>query len=80
MAVKFDVSARSVREHFPALYDKRRAKHTEEDQASGIAPDALTENETILDGLINHFDSAAKYRVSGKEKADRAAVESSKAQ
>ena len=79
--VKFDVSARSVREHFQVLYEKRRAKNREEELASGIAPDELTENETILDELISLFDSAAnEYRVADKEKADRAAVESSKAQ
>ena len=57
--VKFDVSACSVREHFQGLYEKRRAKHREEELASGLAPDELTENETLLDELINLFDSAA---------------------
>ncbi len=33
---KFDVSPRSVREHFHGMYDRRKAKNREEERASGI--------------------------------------------
>ena len=51
--VKSDVSARSVREHLQVLHDRRRAKNREEEEDSGIAPDEMTENETVLDEMIS---------------------------
>eukprot|EP00112_Aurelia_sp_Birch-Aquarium-sp1_P015148 Seg3332.1 transcript_id=Seg3332.1/GoldUCD/mRNA.D3Y31 product="hypothetical protein" protein_id=Seg3332.1/GoldUCD/D3Y31 len=69
---KFDVSPHSVRQHFQGLYDHRKAKNREEEQASGIAPDDLSEVEGMLDELIGLFESAAvDQKAADKEKQIR---------
>ena len=78
--LKFKVSSRSVREHFQALYDRRRAKNREEEHASGIAPDELTEADTILDELISLFETAANdFRAIDREKVEKVAAKRAKA-
>ena len=78
--LKFEVSSRSVREHFQALYDRRRAQNREEERASGIAPDELIEADTILDELISLFETAANdFRAIDRDKVEKVAAESAKA-
>ena len=77
---KFDVSPRSVREHFQGLYDRRKAKNREEERASGITPDELSEIEVMIDELIDLFESAAiDQKAADKEKTDKAAADIAKA-
>ena len=76
---KFDVRPRSVREHFQALYDRRKTKNREEERASRITPDELSEIEVMIDELIELFESAAiDQQPAGREKADEAAAEIAK--
>ena len=78
---KFDVTPRSVREHFQALFEPRKTKNREEEQASGIAPDELTEIEVMLDELMSLFESAViNQRAADKENNDKATADIAKAQ
>eukprot|EP00112_Aurelia_sp_Birch-Aquarium-sp1_P020591 Seg5341.1 transcript_id=Seg5341.1/GoldUCD/mRNA.D3Y31 product="hypothetical protein" protein_id=Seg5341.1/GoldUCD/D3Y31 len=77
---KFEVSPRSVREHFQGLYDRLKAKNREEECASGITPDELSEIEVMIEELIDLFESAAvDQKAADKEKTDRAAADIAKA-
>ena len=77
---KFDVSPRSVREHFQGLYDRRKAKNREEERASGITPDEPNEIQIMIDELIGLFESAAiDQKAADKEKTDKAAADIAKA-
>ena len=77
---KFEVSPRSVREHFQGVYDRRKAKNREEERASGITPDELSEIEVMIEELIDLFESAAiDHKAADEEKTDKAAVDIAKA-
>ena len=77
---KFEVSPRSVREHFQGLYDRRKAKNREEERASGITPDELSEIEVMIEEFIDLFESAAiDHKAADEEKTDKAAVDIAKA-
>ena len=77
---KFDVSPRSVREHFQALYDRRKTKNREEERASGITPDELSEIDVMIDELIDLFESAAvDQKAADRENSDKAAADIAKA-
>ena len=77
---KFDVSTRSVSENFQGLYDRRKAKNREEDCASGIAPNELSEIDVMTDELVDLFESAAiDQKVADREKTDKAAADIAKA-
>ena len=77
---KFDVSPRSVREHFQALYDRRKTKNREEERASGITPDELSEIDVMIDELIDLFESAAiDQKAAVRENSDKAAADIAKA-
>ena len=70
-----------MREHFQGLFDRRKAKNREEEQASGITPNEPSEIEVMLDELISLFESAAiDQKAADKEKSDKAAADIAKAQ
>lgn len=51
--VKFKVTQRGVRERMERLQKKHLEKKKEEESASGIAVDDLTELETLIDEIID---------------------------
>ena len=67
----FECTARSVREHFQTLIEKRKVVNREEERASGISPE-ITEVDILLDELLEMFSSAAfDQQAAEKEKVDK---------
>ena len=77
---KFDVTIRSVMEHFQIMVRKRKQQDRAEDIASGIIPE-VSESDVLLDELIDLFDaaavdqSAASQHLMEKQAADIAKAE-----
>ena len=76
----FDVSIRSVREHFQTIFAKRKSQIRKEESASGISPET-SERDVILDELIDLFEAATSDQQSAvqemkeKQAAERKAAE-----
>eukprot|EP00795_Rhopilema_esculentum_P017010 gene17010-8515_t len=67
----FECTARSVRENFQTLIEKRKVVNREEERASGISPE-ITEVDILLDELLEVFSSAAfDQQAAEKEKVDK---------
>ena len=62
--VKFKVTQRGVRERMERLQKKHMEKQKEEESASGIAVDDVTELETLIDGIIDREKLSEESRVS----------------
>eukprot|EP00795_Rhopilema_esculentum_P012122 gene12122-2727_t len=67
----FECTARSVREHFQTLIEKRKVVNREEERASVISPE-ITEVDILLDELLEVFSSAAfDQQAAEKEKLEQ---------
>lgn len=62
--VKFKVTQRGVRERMERLQKKYMEKQKEEESASGIVVDDVTELETLIDEIIDREKLAEESRVS----------------
>ena len=70
---------RSVRDHFNRLLSDYKKKVQKEENASGIAPDPLTENEKILEDIIEIINSTPIRNESSsqKKKEEKRKIEAS---
>ena len=71
----FDVSIRSVRDHFQTIFAKRKSQIRKEESASGIGPET-SERDVILDELIDLFEAATSDQQSAvQEMKEKQAAE-----
>ena len=76
----FEVTARSVRERFGHLFQKRKATNREEEKASGISPEP-SEVDLMMDELVELFETAASdQQAAVQEKKEKLAADMAKAQ